>query len=61
MEPLNNIALKILQTKTLEEKLSLCDKAFNVVHPRGDIASLFIEGGSRSLYELSLEHEELSN
>jgi hypothetical protein len=31
----------------------LVDRMLNVVHQRGDLAALFIEGGSASLSELS--------
>jgi len=46
------IAEKIYQTKKYEEKLLLLDQFLNVIHERGDLAALFIEGGSQSLTKL---------
>lgn len=53
LEPLQKLALDLILSKTPEEKLLLCDRVFNIVHPRGDIASLFVKGGSDALSELS--------
>ncbi len=58
LEPLNNLFYKLFETKTSEEALLMCDRIFNVVHMRGDIAALFVEGGSNSLSQLSGEHED---
>ena len=53
MEPLIKLANELLMEHTAEEQLILIDRVFNVVHPRGDIASLFVKGGSRVLSELA--------
>lgn len=53
MQPLIELANSLLLSTEAEERLILIDKVFNVVHPRGDIASLFIKGGSRALSELA--------
>ena len=48
-------------SKTVEEKLQHIDHIFEVVHMRGDIAALFITGGSDALSALSgYEREELN-
>lgn len=36
-----------------EEKVSIIDQILNVVHQRSDLASWFVEGGSRALSQLS--------
>lgn len=41
------------RAKTPEERLLLIDRMLNVVHQRGDLAALFVEGGSKSLSQLS--------
>jgi len=56
IEPLWNLAFKITKSKTAEDKLLLIDQMLNVVHQRGDLAALFIEGGSGSLSTLSGEN-----
>lgn len=56
MDPLRDIATNIMAAKTPEEKLVLCDKALNVIHMRGDIAALFVKGGSKALSDVSLEN-----
>jgi len=53
MKPLLIKAAELLRAETAEDKVGIMDQIFNIVHPRGDIASLFIEGGSNSLAELS--------
>jgi hypothetical protein len=52
MKPLLNIALSLMKAKTAEEKLLLVDQALNVIHQRGDIAAIFVEGGSKTLNQL---------
>lgn len=41
------------KTKTPEEKVPIIDQMLNVVHQRSDLASWFVEGGSKSLSQLS--------
>jgi hypothetical protein len=53
LKPLWNIALKLAESNNDEEKLMLIDQMLNVVHQRGDLAALFIEGGSGALTQLS--------
>jgi len=53
------IAENLPNSKSAEDKLLLIDQMLNVVHQRGDLASLFIEGGSSSLSQLSKEPEQV--
>ena len=53
LDPLWKLAEQLMSAQTYEEKLVLVDQMLNVVHQRGDLAALFIEGGSYSLSELS--------
>ena len=43
---------------TPEEKLLVCDAILNVVHQRSDLASWFVEGGTRTLNALSSRPSE---
>jgi hypothetical protein len=47
------LAEEILNTERYEDKLIIVDQMLNVVHQRGDLASLFVEGGTEKLEELS--------
>ena len=47
------LASDLLSATTSEKKLMAIDRILNVVHQRGDLAALFLEGGSSSLSELS--------
>jgi len=53
LDPLWKLALQLIQVASPEEQLLLVDRMLNVVHQRGDLAGLFIEGGSQSLSQLS--------
>lgn len=53
MKPLLELANELLISTTAEEKIILMDRVFNIVHQRGDIASLFVKGGSYALSELA--------
>lgn len=44
---------KMRRTNKYDEKLVLIDQVLNIVHQRSDLASWFVEGGSRSLSQLS--------
>lgn len=55
-KPLIELAYELINAKTPEEQLLICDKMFNIVHMRGDIAALYVQGGSRALSQLSGEH-----
>ena len=51
-EPLVTLAAQLQHASSAEQKVRLIDRMLNVVHMRGDIAALFVEGGSMSLTEL---------
>ena len=59
MEPLMNLAVELQKAEKVEEKIVILDKILNVVHQRGDIAAMFIQGGSHSLNQLSDIHESV--
>lgn len=50
---LEEIYPSIFNAKTDEEKLYACDKALNVIHQRNDLASMFVEGGSKTLLDVA--------
>ncbi len=49
LEPLKKLYVVIFNARTPEEKLYACDKALNVIHQRGDLAEMFVEGGRSTL------------
>jgi hypothetical protein len=53
LKPLWDLAFKLIKTTNHEEMLLLIDRMLNICHMRGDLASLFVEGGSAALSELS--------
>jgi hypothetical protein len=56
--PLIKLAMELIEKQKPEEELLICDQIFNVVHARGDIAALFVQGGSKALSQLSGEHAD---
>lgn len=46
-------AAMLAEHPTDEEKLQICDAILNVVHPRSDLASWFVEGGSSTMDAIS--------
>ena len=53
MKKLWDLADLLFQTTSYEQKLLIVDQILNVVHQRGDLAALFIEGGTSSLNQLA--------
>jgi hypothetical protein len=53
MQPLLELVGELRRGTTPEEKLLIIDRMLNVVHPRSDMASWFVEGGSGALGQLS--------
>lgn len=51
------IMLELRPNSSVEEKFLLIDRILNVTHPRGELASLFIEGGKTALSEISGTNE----
>ena len=47
-----NILKELTPSSTVEEKLLIIDRVLNVVHGRGSMAYLFIEGGEDSLNKI---------
>jgi hypothetical protein len=58
LEPLLKLLYDLMRTDVPEQELVLIDRMLNVVHMRSDIASWFVEGGSRSLSQLSASPSE---
>lgn len=53
IKPLWALLVELYSVSTPEQKLPLVDRMLNVIHCRGDIAALFVEGGSAGLCALS--------
>ena len=52
MKPLEILYSKLFDAESAEDKLYIIDRILNVIHQRGDLAALFIEGGSATLREI---------
>jgi len=52
LRPLWELGERLSKTTNSQEKLLFIDQMLNVIHCRGDLAALFIEGGSASLLDL---------
>jgi len=61
LKPLMDLLYNLKTNKTPEEKLLTIDRMLNVVHQRSDLASWFVEGGSRALSQLSGMEEPQEN
>lgn len=53
LEPLWKIITSIKDDSTKGEKLVAINRCLDVIHCRGDLASMFIEGGRKSCYDIS--------
>ena len=53
LKPLVTLLGQLIRNTTAEQDVATIDKMLNVVHQRSDIASWFVEGGSRALSQLS--------
>lgn len=60
LAPLQKIVFDLLKARTAEEKLLLVDQALNVIHQRGDVAAIFVEGGRKTLDKLFLSKVQMS-
>jgi len=58
LRPLEILLSQLLKENKSENRVVIIDKMLNVIHQRSDIASWFVEGGSKSLSELSGEISE---
>lgn len=52
-QPLVNLAFDLAKEENAEKKVVIIDKMLNIVHQRSDLAAWFIEGGSRTLSDIS--------
>ena len=52
LRPLTTYAADLITAKTSEDKLQLIDKVLSTVHPRGDVASWFVQGGRKTLTKM---------
>ena len=52
LKPLWDLVSKLINAQSDEQKLVIIDRMLQVTHMNGDLAALFIEGGSSSLSEL---------
>lgn len=53
IKPLTKYAAMLADEPSDEDKLQICDAILNVVHPRSDLASWFVEGGSATMSEIA--------
>lgn len=53
IEPLWKVVMQYEDGMTPEHTIVIINKALDIAHPRGDIASMFITGGSKSLTSIS--------
>jgi hypothetical protein len=60
LEPLQKLVIKLRNTPedNVSERIITLDKILNVVHPRSDLAALFVKGGSKALSDLSASPSE---
>lgn len=60
LEPLQKLLIKLrnISDENIGEKIITIDKMLNVVHPRSDLAELFVQGGSNALANLSASPSE---
>jgi hypothetical protein len=56
MNRLISAGAEVFIAQTAEEKVLALDKLLNIVHQRSDLASWFVEGGRRSLDQLSAKN-----
>lgn len=53
LEPMYKLLKELEESDTPEQKIVVINKIMNVVHQRGDLASAFIQGGYKSLTDIS--------
>jgi len=53
LEPLVQDSMDLIGSASPEEKLQIIDRMFNRIHMRGDIAELFLAGGTQSYNKLA--------
>lgn len=55
--PLQDAIALAFEARNPAERLKYLDRALNVVHARGDLALLFIEGGRQTVLAVTIENE----
>ena len=58
LAPLQDAMALAFEAKTPAERLKYLDRALNVVHARGDLALLFIEGGRQTVLAVTVDVNE---
>lgn len=61
IEPIMEIINEYNSNSTPEQTLVIINKILDVYHQRGDLSSMFIQGGSKVLSNISREHFESRN
>lgn len=61
LKPIINLISQYDENMSPEECLVLVNKILDVYHTRGDLASAFIKGGSKSCYDVSFRQNECKN
>jgi hypothetical protein len=61
LEPLEKILSQYNEDLSPEEVLVLVNRALDVYHQRGDMASIFIQGGSKALTNIAENIEKTNN
>lgn len=57
IEPIEKLLAEYRENSSPEETIVIINKVLDVYHQRGDLASIFIEGGSKSLTSISEEQK----
>lgn len=60
LEPLIKLIMELEEQTTPEQKIVVINKILDVYHQRGDLASAFIQGGSKSLSQISYPEESVN-
>lgn len=55
LKPLQNLALRLYNAETPEQKLHVVDRMLNIVHQRSDLAAMFVQGGTSTLQKIATQ------
>lgn len=61
LKPLQELAGQLLNTHDSSAKVVIIDRMLNVVHQRSDMASWYVQGGTKSLFTLSASPSEIED
>lgn len=61
LKPLFKLIKELEENTTPEQQIVTINKVLDVIHQRGDLASAFIEGGSKTLYGISNESKKIAS